>query len=132
MGDIAKYKTGEIIWRDLTVKNAGELKTFYESVIGWKTTPHNMGDYDDYVVMLPEKNKDGGEDAVAGICYTRGSNSKIPPQWLMYVWVEDLFSSIERCKNLGGEIIDEPRKMGEDNFCVIKDPEGAVIALMSK
>jgi predicted enzyme related to lactoylglutathione lyase len=86
-----------------------------------------MGEYNDYDIRLPES-----DDVVAGICHARGTNANLPPQWLIYVTVEDVNKSTELCKENGGIVVDGPRKMGEYNFCVIQDPAGAVIALISK
>jgi uncharacterized protein len=122
-----KNETGRIVWQDLTVGSAEEIKDFYSKVVGWKATEHNMGEYNNYDIRLTDSN-----DIIAGICHARGSNANLPAQWLLYVAVEDVNKSIGECKESGGKVIDGPRKMGEADFCVIQDPAGAVIALISK
>jgi uncharacterized protein len=117
---------GTIVWRDLTVANAQAVCDFYQEIVGWKSTPHSMGDYDDYEIHPP-----AGKDAVAGICHARGANEKIPPQWLMYVRVVDVDVSARRCVELGGRVVDGPRDMGKMRFCVIQDPAGAIMAIVS-
>ena len=119
-------KVGAIEWCDLTVGNAENVKDFYCSVVGWESSSASMGDYDDFNINLPKTG-----DTIAGICHAKGSNSNLPAQWLMYVRVEDVAVSAQKCKELGGDILEGPRKMGSENFCVIKDPEGAVLALVS-
>jgi predicted enzyme related to lactoylglutathione lyase len=47
------------------------------------------------------------------------------------VRVASVQESADTCERLGGEVLDGPRRMGGSNFCVIKDPEGAVMALLS-
>ncbi|MDE2780542.1 MAG: VOC family protein [Chloroflexota bacterium] len=116
---------GSIAWQDLTVPNAPEILDFYCQVVGWTYTDHDMGDYADYNINLA----DGGP-AVAGICHARGSNAGIPPQWLVYIVVEDVGQSAQKCVDLGGKLIDGPRDMGGQSFCVIQDPAGAVAALI--
>ena len=120
-------KVGEIVWRDLTVPNAEEIRGFYADVVGWKTTPHDMGEYADFNV-LPQ----GSDEAITGICHARGENANVPAQWLLYVWVADVRGSAERCVALGGRVLDGPRLMGADLFCVIQDPAGAMLALTGK
>ncbi|MCK5146286.1 VOC family protein [bacterium] len=115
---------GAIIWQDLTVANAAGIKNFYADVIGWKPRTVEMGGYLDYEMLSP-----GSGEVEAGICHSKGENSNLPPQWLVYIKVENVEESAEKCKNLGGEVIDGPRKLGEGTFCVIKDPAGAVAAL---
>lgn len=119
-------EVGSIVWTDLSVPDADEIRTFYESVIGWKSTPHDMGDYNDFNIVTPSSGK-----TVAGICHARGFNEKLPPVWLVYVQVEDVEASARRCVELGGEVLDGPRSMGDMSFCVIRDPSGAVLALLS-
>ena len=121
-----KKTFGAIEWCDLTVNDANNVKSFYCDVVGWQSSPVSMGDYDDFNINLP----DSGE-TIAGVCHARGSNSNLPAQWLMYVRVEDVDSSADKCKALGGKVLDGPRDMGKMRFCVIQDPEGAVLALVS-
>lgn len=116
---------GAIVWQDLTVQNAAEIRDFYKSVVGWEADAHNMGDYDDFNIRLP-----GSQQVIAGICHARGANAHLPAQWLLYVQVENVEKSAQRCVELGGKIIDGPRTMGSSPFCVIQDPAGAVLALI--
>jgi len=127
MSDKQNSSFGKIIWRDLTVENADAVKDFYCEVVGWSATEHDMGDYHDYNINLPN----GGE-TVAGICHAQGPNANIPPQWMMYVSVGDVQKSVDRCLELGGKIIEGPRKMGKSDFCIIQDLAGAVLALISE
>lgn len=126
MTDSVKTRKGTIIWRDLTVENATELKDFYQEVVGWRPVEHDMGDYADYDMLPPD-----GNESLAGICHARGTNANVPPQWLIYITVEDVDASAQRCVELGGKVLDGPRQMGGSRFCVIQDPAGAVAALIS-
>ena len=114
---------GQIGWFDLTVDNAEEVRDFYRAVVGWTAEPLSMGEYDDYVM------KDANGKGAAGVCHRRGPNSNIPPVWLSYVTVKDVDESARECTRLGGAVLDGPREMGGQRFCVIKDPAGAVLAL---
>lgn len=131
-----KQQVGEIVWRDLTVKNAPRLRDFYTAVVGWTTTEVPMKDakgaYADYCMNLPGKSPKKHGETIAGVCHARGVNRKVPPQWLMYVKVKNLKASVNRAKKLGGKVLDGPRHMGPMTFCVIKDPAGAVIGLFEE
>ena len=123
-----KPTPGSIAWVDLTTQKAEELKSFYGSVVGWDAAPVSMGDYDDFA-MVPN----GSEAPVSGICHARGGNADLPSQWLIYIIVEDLDTSISECKRLGGAVLAGPKEMGPDaRYCVIQDPAGAVAALYEK
>ncbi len=122
-----KPEIGTIAWRDLTVKDAEGIRDFYCDVVGWQAASHNMGDYDDFNIQTPESG-----EVITGICHARASNANIPPVWLFYVNVEDVDKSAARCLALGGKVIDGPRMMGHSHFCVIQDPAGAMIGLVSE
>jgi predicted enzyme related to lactoylglutathione lyase len=111
---------GTIAWRDLTVPDAERLREFYCKVVGWSSQEMD-GDFN----MIPP----GGGAPAAGICYARGPNARLPPQWLMYVLVEDVEASARIAVAEGGTIVDGPRVAGFGKICVIRDPAGAVLAL---
>jgi predicted enzyme related to lactoylglutathione lyase len=117
-------KPGTIAWTDLTVPDADALRDFYERVAGWKSQALSMGDYSDYVMVS------SAGDGVAGICHARGPNAKVPPQWLMYIVVDDVDRAVSECTALGGQVIDGPRPMSGGSFCIIRDPAGAVCGLI--
>jgi uncharacterized protein len=117
-------ETGSIAWVDLTIPDAPALRTFYQHVVGWEPSEVPMGEYQDFAMNLP-----GTQIPAAGICHARGSNAAIPPQWLVYITVENLDVSMTQCKMRGGTVLVDPRGSGRGRYCVIKDPAGAVCAL---
>ena len=120
-----KPEVGSITWIDLTVADAENVRDFYKEVVGWKSSPVSMGDYDDYTMNTP-----ASDNAVAGICHAQGSNAALPPQWLIYITVENVDKSSQRCVEMGGKIISGPKEIsGYGKMCVIQDPAGAVAAL---
>jgi len=124
MAKSKKSKIGSITWFDLTVKNVPKVRAFYESVVGWSSTPFDMGGYTDFC-MQPTK----GGNTVAGICHARGHNSGLPAQWLLYITVADLDASVKACRKKGGKILQGPRDLAGGRVAVIRDPAGAVAAL---
>lgn len=120
-------KIGEMAWLDLSVKDADQVKDFYQNVIGWKTEAVSMGNYDDYTMISPQSG-----DAVGGICHAQGCNSDLPPAWLPYFLVENVVKSVEQVLANGGEMVTEIKSMGDDKYVVIKDPAGAVCAIYQK
>lgn len=121
-------KIGTIGWVDLTVENADSLRDFYREVVGWTTSDVDMGGYSDYCMVVP-----GSEQAVAGVCHARGRNAEMPAQWLIYINVADLDTSMRACAEGGGKVLSGPREMpGQGRYCVIQDPAGAVAALFQQ
>ncbi len=62
-------------------------------------------------------------------CHARGVNADLPPQWLVYIVVDDVDRSAATCQELGGAIVAGPRPPAGGRTCVIRDPAGAVCAL---
>lgn len=125
MSEIQKPEIGSISWMDLTVKNAPAIRDFYNKVVGWKSDPVSMGEYDDYCMNAPETGR-----VVAGVCHARGINADLPPVWLVYITVANLETSMKHCVDEGGTVIAGPKSLGQNGrYCVIRDPAGAVAAL---
>jgi len=120
-----KPEIGSITWFDLTVPNAGEVKSFYNKVVGWKSEPVDMGSYNDFNMQSPESG-----ETKTGICHKRGGNAELPPNWLIYITVKNVDDSANLCKENGGKVLVKPKEMGSyGRYCVIEDPAGAVCAL---
>jgi predicted enzyme related to lactoylglutathione lyase len=116
---------GSVSWIDITIPKADELRSFYSSVVGWKSSELDMGGYRDFCMNLP-----GSGKTVAGICHARGENVDLPAQWLIYITVANVEKSAEQCVALGGKVLAGPRPMGgHGTVAVIQDPAGAVAAL---
>ena len=115
---------GSIGWIDLTVADAPRIRDFYLQVAGWSVSHVPMGDYDDYNLL------DAEGTPVAGICHAQGVNAGLPSHWLMYITVTDIEASVERARELGGEILRDITGMGAlGRYAVIRDPADAVFAL---
>ena len=116
--------SGTVGWTDLTVQDADKVRDFYCEVVGWKYNPVDMSGYNDYTML----SSDGA--STAGVCHARGVNADLPAQWLIYITVDNMETSIERCIQLGGKVIAGPKGTGgTSRYCIIKDPAGAVCAL---
>ncbi|MCA9255431.1 MAG: VOC family protein [Phycisphaerales bacterium] len=124
MSEEKRPAVGSVTWRDLTVDDAENIRAFYESVVGWGSAPFDMGGYSDHVM------KDADGEMVAGVCHARGSNANLPAAWLIYITVADVEASAAVCVEKGGAVLDGPRSMGGRKACVIRDPAGAVAALI--
>jgi predicted enzyme related to lactoylglutathione lyase len=124
---VADREIGAVCWTDLTVPDAERVADFYRQVVGWTSTPCDMGRYRDFCMNTPTSGQ-----TVAGVCHARGVNADLPPQWLIYIVVADVDASAAACQRLGGEVLAGPRELeGQGRFCVIRDPAGAVAALIA-
>lgn len=111
---------GTVMHLDLTVPDAPAVRDFYADVIGW--TPEPLGD--DWMMLAPD-----GTPA-AGICHARGENADLPPQWLAYIAVDDLAAAVQQVTAAGGAVVAGPKGDGPGSYAVVRDPAGAVLALM--
>lgn len=126
--DAKKYSIGAIVSADLTLPNAEEIRTFYAEVIGWNVEEMQLkddsGEYADYIM------KDETGSWTAGVCHARGSNTGIPPQWIVYINVANIEQSIERCRELGGKVLKESKNAdGSYQYALLEDPAGTVLAI---
>ena len=127
MSETSKPGVGTITWVDLTVEDAERIRDFYTQMVGWNFSPVEMDGYSDFTMEAP-----GDGNAMGGICHARGPNAEIPPQWMIYITVEDVDASAARCEELGGAVLLGPKRMGgHGRYCVIRDPAGAVAALFA-
>jgi len=117
-------ETGSMVWIDLTVPDAERVRDFYAAVVGWTPGEVDMDGYSDFTMSTPDSGT-----TITGVCHARGVNRDMPPVWMPYFTLDDLDASIASCTEGGGEVVVEPRTLGEGRFCVIKDPAGAVAAL---
>lgn len=123
-----KNPIGSFAWADLTVEKAPEIRDFYAAVVGFTFTEIPMSGYNDYCMNSPD---DG--QTKSGICHARGGNAELPPMWLIYFYVKDLDVSLEKLKELGGEVLAGPKSYGGNSrYAVIKDPAGACCALFQE
>ena len=116
-------RPGTIGWVDLTGPNAGTLKDFYATVVGWQAESVPVDGHQDYAVGPP------GADPVAGICHDLPPNQGLPAQWLIYIHVLDLDAAVRACLDHGGEVLRPAQSEQAPRFAVIRDPVGAVCAL---
>lgn len=116
---------GQIIWIDLTIPDAEPVRDFYSQLVGWQPQPVDMGGYTDFNMTL-----EGTDTPAAGICYARGQNAALPPQWLIYIAVEDLAAAVKTCNSLGGKLVAGPFLQPDHRYCVVQDPAGAFVALV--
>lgn len=122
---MSNKKIGRVAWMDLTVPDATIVSGFYSKVIGWDIQGFDMGGYEDYCMNDPESG-----ETLAGVCNAKGSNTGMPPVWLMYVGVANLDSSLAEVKNEGGKILGDKRSDGKGgHYQLVQDPAGAHLVL---
>jgi hypothetical protein len=111
----------DFLWDELWTNDLGLAALFYRDAIGLdsEVLARKTGDY----LLFAS----GGERRAGGILIPQAD---IEPQWLPTVRVIDIKASVERARQLGGEIALEPRWDIEDGMvAIISDPGGAGVTL---
>lgn len=111
---------GTLIWNELLTDDGETAYAFYGKVLGVTTEVTDMGT-GPYTLL-----KVGGE-MVAGSMAP--SMEGLPNHWHVYFAVEDMDASLEKVRQLGGQVINGPMPTPIGPMATISDPQGAVFSL---
>ncbi len=118
-------KNGAFSWFELMTSDVAGAKAFYAKLFGWAFEEYPMEGMAYGVVKV------AGED-VGGIMGTPPEAKGMPPAWGIYVTVADVDATAKQAQELGGKILLPPRDIPNvGRFCVIQDPQGAVISAIT-
>jgi predicted enzyme related to lactoylglutathione lyase len=81
---------GAFSWFELMTSDVDSEKNFYSNLFGWNTEDMSMGEMDYTVVKV-------GQEAVGG-----------PPNWGVYITVDDVDATSRKAEDLGGKILVPP------------------------
>ena len=116
---------GAFSWNELLTTDVEAAKDFYTKLFGWTTQDMPMEGMTYTVVGA------GGKD-VGGIMKIPAEAEGMPPAWGCYVTVDDIDTTVRTAKQLGGKVLVGPMDIPDvGRFCVIQDPQGAVISAIT-
>lgn len=116
---------GAFSWCDLMTTDVVAAKAFYASLFGWDMEDMAMPDMT-YTVV-----KAGGK-GVGGITAMPPDAQGMPPMWGVYVTVSDVDATARTAEQLGAKLLVPPQDIPDvGRFCVIQDPQGAVISAIT-
>jgi predicted enzyme related to lactoylglutathione lyase len=126
---------GAFCWNELSTTDLDAAGNFYKALLGWEikesTAPGGGMKYNEIVVGGRHV---GGMYAM-GDCGGEGEGAsapRMPPHWMSYVAVDDVDASAAKTVELGGKVCVPPMDIPNvGRFCVINDPAGAVISLIT-
>ena len=120
------FRHGSFSWFELMTGNVDEAKEFYSKLFGWTTETMEMEEGMIYNVI------DVGGDQVGGIMATPPNVGNMPSMWGIYVTVDDVDAAAKMTVEMGGNVLMGPQDIPEvGRFCVIQDPQGAVISVIT-
>lgn len=121
----AMKQHGAFSWNELMTTDVEGARQFYQQLLGWK-----LEDFAD--AKEPYTMASAGDIQTAGLMAIPAEAQGMPPMWGAYVTVDDVDASAAETEKLGGKVVlpvtDIP-KVGR--FCVIADPQGAMLSLIT-
>ena len=116
---------GAFSWFELMTTDTDGAKNFYSNLFGWNTEDMPMGDMNYTIVKV-------GEEGLGGIMSIPPQAEGSPPNWGVYVTVDDVDATAGKAEELGGKILVPPTDIPTvGRFCVMQDPQGAVISAIT-
>ncbi len=118
-------KHGSISWSELMTSDVAGAKKFYGDLFGWKFEDMPMENMDYTVVSV-------NDDEVAGMMPFPPDSPPMPPNWGLYITVDDVDTTAEKASGMGAKIVMPPQDIPEvGRFCVLQDPQGAFISIIT-
>jgi predicted enzyme related to lactoylglutathione lyase len=119
-------QTGRFSWNELATSDYKGALAFYSELFGWSPQEAmDMGEGGIYQIY-------GGGGPPLGGMFNKPAEMPGPPMWLYYISVDDVNASVEKVKELGGEVVNGPMEVpGGDLIAQCLDPQGALFALHS-
>ena len=116
---------GAFSWFELMTSDVDGAKNFYSSLFGWDTEDMPMGDMNYTVVKA-------GDESIGGLMPISPQAEGSPPNWGVYVTVDDVDATARKAEELGGKVLMPPTDIPTvGRFCVLQDPQGAVISAIT-
>jgi len=116
---------GIFSWCELMTTDVPAAKAFYSGLFGWALEDMEMPDMTYTVLKV-------GDRPVGGLMHMPPDAAGFPPHWGTYVTVDDVDATARKAAELGGRILVGPRDIPSvGRFCVIQDPQGAVISVIT-
>jgi predicted enzyme related to lactoylglutathione lyase len=111
-------------WNELYTRDLEASARFYGAVFGYEfdDLPEMPGGYK--LVKV-------GDTVVAGMFrMPEEIGPDVPPYWLTYFHLDDVDAGFDRARELGGELMAEPRDSPYGRWAPVRDPQGGTFALI--
>ncbi|HEV7889938.1 MAG TPA: VOC family protein [Pyrinomonadaceae bacterium] len=124
---------GAFCWNELATTDLGAATSFYKALLGWEIKEGSAPDGGmKYNEIVAGGRHVGGMFSVNEMCGEGGDAPQMPPHWRIYVAVDDVDASAAKAAELGGSVVFPPTDIPNvGRFCVINDPAGAAISLIT-
>jgi predicted enzyme related to lactoylglutathione lyase len=115
---------GAFSWNELISTDLEAVKPFYVELFNWNI---KQADSEMPYFMATVNGQE-----VSGMMQSPPEASGMPSMWGGYVTVNDVDASAKQALSLGGKVMIEPTDIPKvGRFCVISDPQGAMLSLIT-
>ncbi len=119
------FKHGVFSWCELMTTDVEAAKEFYTELFGWTAEAVTIDGMQYNLIKV-----EGTE--IGGIMALPAQAQGAPPCWGTYVTVDDVDATAGKAQELGASVIVPLTDIPEvGRFCVIRDPQGAVISIIT-
>jgi len=118
---------GAFSWCELLTSDADAAKRFYAKLFNWtlEPAPASLPGVDYTLVKCADQH-------IGGIMAIPTDATGMPPNWGVYVTVNDVDATAKLAEDMGGTICMPPRDIPQvGRFCVLQDPQGATFNVIS-
>jgi len=127
MSEFKMPANGAFCWNELATTDLESAQNFYKTLLGWGIKESNATGtgmvYNEIVV---------GGQSVGGVYKMGPEFGQTPSHWMAYVAVDDVDAKARQVWELGGKVCVPPTDIPNvGRFCVVNDPTGATIALIT-
>jgi uncharacterized protein len=111
---------GALVWNELSSPDLNASSAFYGELFGWEIAPFE-GSPTPYLSIKNGGSSNGGMREL--------SPPGAPPHWLVYFGVQDIDQALAKVEQLGGTKIAGPIDIQMAKIAIVRDPQGAMLAL---
>jgi uncharacterized protein len=127
MSEMKMPANGAFCWNELATTDLDAAQNFYKTLLGWEikegAAPGGGMRYNEIVVA---------GQSVGGLFQMGPEFGQIPSHWMAYVAVDDVDAKARQVGELGGKVCVPPTDIPNvGRFCVVNDPTGATVALIT-
>ena len=118
---------GTFCWNELATTDLQAAKKFYVELLGWHLKESPAAG-----VVYNEIHTSPGAKPIGGIYQMGPEDGGGPSHWMAYIAVDDVDAAARRVEELGGRVCVPPTDIpNTGRFCVINDPAGATLSLVT-
>ena len=118
-----KGETNSLCWNELLTNDTTKAIDFYTKLFGWKTKTDGGA--------TPYTEITNGDEHIGGIMQIQPQMGPMPPNWGIYIAVDDCDGTAQKATSLGGRQYVPPTDIPHvGRFAVLSDPQGAVFNII--